>query len=157
MPQVSEVVNENDILVGHSLENDLCALKIRHDRVVDTAVLYLDLELSRKVSKEPRNCVPCQRVALSSRRFPLAVALLKIPLQGSYRTLYPDLRLRPLIRRGCTRRHGPSPRQGQVRLLFVRQGREGSRGRGRERRHRGEGGGEGGRTSLLGDREERAT
>ena len=28
------------ILVGHSMENDLLALKISHDLVIDTAVLY---------------------------------------------------------------------------------------------------------------------
>ncbi|XP_022974960.1 small RNA degrading nuclease 5-like [Cucurbita maxima] len=34
------LVHKETVLVGHSLENDLMALKISHDRVVDTAVLY---------------------------------------------------------------------------------------------------------------------
>lgn len=34
------LVNKETILVGHSLENDLLALKINHDLVIDTAILY---------------------------------------------------------------------------------------------------------------------
>ncbi|KAH6759147.1 Polynucleotidyl transferase [Perilla frutescens var. frutescens] len=35
-----ELVNKETILVGHSLENDLLALRINHDLVIDTAILY---------------------------------------------------------------------------------------------------------------------
>ncbi|KAK4273945.1 hypothetical protein QN277_017244 [Acacia crassicarpa] len=35
-----KLVYQETILVGHSLENDLLALKISHDLVIDTAVLY---------------------------------------------------------------------------------------------------------------------
>ncbi|KJH39892.1 exonuclease [Dictyocaulus viviparus] len=35
-----EVVNSNTILIGHGLENDLKALRIVHDAVVDTSVLF---------------------------------------------------------------------------------------------------------------------
>jgi len=35
-----KMVYKETILVGHSLENDLLALKISHDLVIDTAVLY---------------------------------------------------------------------------------------------------------------------
>lgn len=35
-----KIVYKETILVGHSLENDLLALKISHDLVIDTAVLY---------------------------------------------------------------------------------------------------------------------
>uniref|UniRef100_A0A1I7X2D1 Exonuclease domain-containing protein n=1 Tax=Heterorhabditis bacteriophora TaxID=37862 RepID=A0A1I7X2D1_HETBA len=35
-----ELVNERTILIGHSLESDLKALRIVHNRVVDTAVVY---------------------------------------------------------------------------------------------------------------------
>lgn len=35
-----QLVNKETILVGHSLENDLLALKINHDLVIDTAILY---------------------------------------------------------------------------------------------------------------------
>lgn len=35
-----QLVSKETILVGHSLENDLLALKIHHDVVIDTAVLY---------------------------------------------------------------------------------------------------------------------
>lgn len=34
------LVNKETILVGHSLENDLLALKMNHDLVIDTAILY---------------------------------------------------------------------------------------------------------------------
>jgi len=34
------VVSSDDILCGHSLENDLKALKIVHTRVIDTSLLY---------------------------------------------------------------------------------------------------------------------
>ncbi|PIN13014.1 3'-5' exonuclease [Handroanthus impetiginosus] len=34
------VVSKETILIGHSLENDLLALKICHDLVIDTAILY---------------------------------------------------------------------------------------------------------------------
>ncbi|KAL8481866.1 hypothetical protein ACS0TY_028131 [Phlomoides rotata] len=34
------LVHKETILVGHSLENDLLALKIHHDLVIDTAILY---------------------------------------------------------------------------------------------------------------------
>lgn len=34
------LVHEETILVGHSLENDLLALRISHKSVIDTAVLY---------------------------------------------------------------------------------------------------------------------
>ncbi|EGW35160.1 uncharacterized protein SPAPADRAFT_58364 [Spathaspora passalidarum NRRL Y-27907] len=33
-------ISANDILVGHSLESDLEVLKIKHNRVVDTAIVY---------------------------------------------------------------------------------------------------------------------
>ncbi|KAK6735442.1 hypothetical protein RB195_018572 [Necator americanus] len=35
-----EMVNEKSILIGHSLESDLKAMRIRHERVVDTAVVF---------------------------------------------------------------------------------------------------------------------
>lgn len=35
-----KLVYKETILVGHSVENDLLALKISHNRVIDTAVLY---------------------------------------------------------------------------------------------------------------------
>lgn len=34
------LLSENDIIVGHSLQNDLWALRLVHDHVVDTAVLF---------------------------------------------------------------------------------------------------------------------
>lgn len=34
------MVYKETILVGHSLENDLLALKISHESVIDTALLY---------------------------------------------------------------------------------------------------------------------
>lgn len=35
-----KIVHKETILVGHSLENDLLALKILHNLVIDTAILY---------------------------------------------------------------------------------------------------------------------
>uniref|UniRef100_A0A7C9EMB8 Exonuclease domain-containing protein n=1 Tax=Opuntia streptacantha TaxID=393608 RepID=A0A7C9EMB8_OPUST len=35
-----KLVFKETILIGHSLENDLLALKISHDLVIDTAILY---------------------------------------------------------------------------------------------------------------------
>lgn len=35
-----EIITPNTIIIGHSLENDLHSLKIVHDKVVDTALLY---------------------------------------------------------------------------------------------------------------------
>lgn len=35
-----KLVHNDSILVGHSLENDLLALKISHDMIIDTSVLY---------------------------------------------------------------------------------------------------------------------
>ncbi|URD93967.1 EXOIII [Musa troglodytarum] len=47
-----ELVHKETILVGHSLENDFLALKISHDLVIDTAILY----------KHPRGA--CYKIAL---------------------------------------------------------------------------------------------
>jgi hypothetical protein len=38
------LLRPHDVLVGHSLENDLHALRLVHDRVVDSAVLFMDDE-----------------------------------------------------------------------------------------------------------------
>ncbi|KAG8747142.1 hypothetical protein FRC10_002191 [Ceratobasidium sp. 414] len=35
-----EIIDENTILLGHSLENDLRALKLAHPRCIDTSVIY---------------------------------------------------------------------------------------------------------------------
>lgn len=37
---ILNLVSEDDILIGHSFENDLNALKIRHPKIVDTSVIY---------------------------------------------------------------------------------------------------------------------
>jgi DNA polymerase III epsilon subunit-like protein len=37
---IVQLLQEDDVIVGHSLENDLRALHLVHDRVVDTAVLF---------------------------------------------------------------------------------------------------------------------
>ncbi|KAJ8493924.1 hypothetical protein OPV22_015645 [Ensete ventricosum] len=47
-----KLVHKETILVGHSLENDLLALKISHELVIDTAILY----------KHPRGA--CYKIAL---------------------------------------------------------------------------------------------
>ncbi|AET39336.1 RNA exonuclease Ecym_4272 [Eremothecium cymbalariae DBVPG len=35
-----KMINENSILIGHGLENDLNVLRIIHDKIIDTAILY---------------------------------------------------------------------------------------------------------------------
>ncbi|KAM3238259.1 small RNA degrading nuclease 5 [Capsicum annuum] len=52
-----KLVHKETILVGHSLENDLLALKISHSLVIDTAVLY----------KHPRGTYKAALRVLSSR------------------------------------------------------------------------------------------
>lgn len=37
---ICNTISSNDIMIGHSLENDLEALKIRHPIIIDTAVIY---------------------------------------------------------------------------------------------------------------------
>lgn len=39
--QLNKIIFKDTILIGHSLENDLNALKIVHDKVIDTSVLYM--------------------------------------------------------------------------------------------------------------------
>ncbi|KAG0659836.1 RNA exonuclease 3, partial [Maudiozyma exigua] len=38
----SDLINRNSILIGHGLENDLNVMRIIHDRIIDTAILYSD-------------------------------------------------------------------------------------------------------------------
>ncbi|SCM13027.1 exoribonuclease, putative [Plasmodium chabaudi adami] len=38
--ELKNIFNNKSILVGHSLENDLHALKIKHDYIIDTSVIY---------------------------------------------------------------------------------------------------------------------
>ena len=54
-----KLVYKETILVGHSLENDLLALKISHDLVIDTAVLY----------KHPRGASYKTALRVLTRRF----------------------------------------------------------------------------------------
>ena len=44
------LIRKEDLLVGHSLENDLYALRIIHDKIVDTALLFRNENDSRKYS-----------------------------------------------------------------------------------------------------------
>lgn len=37
---ICQLISSTDIMIGHSLENDLDALKIRHPRIIDTAVTF---------------------------------------------------------------------------------------------------------------------
>lgn len=50
--KLCELCSSNTILIGHSLDNDLRALKICHDKIIDTSVLYkttLTTKISLKV------------------------------------------------------------------------------------------------------------
>ncbi len=55
------ILNRCDILVGHSLENDLLALRLVHDQVVDTAMLFR--------SKKGRKHCKLAAMACSSHQF----------------------------------------------------------------------------------------
>lgn len=44
-------VDENTILVGHSLHHDLCPLRIQHDKIVDSAILASDTVFGRQEGK----------------------------------------------------------------------------------------------------------
>lgn len=37
---ILKIVNSNDILVGHSLQSDLNVLKLRHPKIIDTAIIF---------------------------------------------------------------------------------------------------------------------
>ena len=43
-----QFMDSSTILVGHSLENDLRAMKLVHSRVIDTAVLFMNKKKGRK-------------------------------------------------------------------------------------------------------------
>ncbi|CAL5206605.1 unnamed protein product [Lathyrus oleraceus] len=57
--EFQKLVYQETILVGHSLENDLLALKISHDLIIDTAVLY----------KHPRGSSHKSALRFLTRRF----------------------------------------------------------------------------------------
>ena len=38
---LGKIMDSDTILVGHSLENDLNAMKVIHERVIDTSVLFM--------------------------------------------------------------------------------------------------------------------
>jgi RNA exonuclease 1 len=43
---------QHDIFIGHSLENDLIALRLIHKRVIDTSILFFDAPAGKKISLE---------------------------------------------------------------------------------------------------------
>lgn len=47
---ILRVVGAEDVLVGHSLENDLKALKVVHLRCLDTALMYPHPKKGRRSS-----------------------------------------------------------------------------------------------------------
>lgn len=38
--EILQIINSNDILVGHSLQSDFKVLKLRHPKVIDTAIIF---------------------------------------------------------------------------------------------------------------------
>ncbi|KAL2894147.1 Small RNA degrading nuclease 5 [Bienertia sinuspersici] len=83
-----DLVYKETILIGHSLENDLLALKISHDLVIDTAVLYkhprggsyksaLRVLARRFLSKEIQDSA-CGHDSIEDARTAMELALLKI-------------------------------------------------------------------------------
>ncbi len=59
------MIDENDIRVGHSLENDLRALRIVHGKIIDTAVLFRGRN-GRKFSLKHLYSVLLQRKIVST-------------------------------------------------------------------------------------------
>ncbi|KAK6090417.1 hypothetical protein P3W45_000514 [Vairimorpha bombi] len=47
--EIQEIIGKNTTILGHGLENDLTALGMYHDRIIDTSYLFLSTE-SRRVS-----------------------------------------------------------------------------------------------------------
>lgn len=83
-----KLVYKETILIGHSLENDLLALKVSHDLVIDTAVLYkhprggsyktaLRVLARRFLSKEIQNS-ECGHDSIEDARTAMELAFLKI-------------------------------------------------------------------------------
>ena len=54
------LIDKNDIIIGHSLENDLRALRLVHDKVVDTSVIFRKAN-DRKLSLRHLSNVLLQR------------------------------------------------------------------------------------------------
>jgi RNA exonuclease 1 len=89
------LVYKETILVGHSLENDLTALQISHDLIIDTAVLYKynrgarDIKIALRVlakkylSREIQN-TGSGHDSVEDARAALDLALLKIKYGKSY-------------------------------------------------------------------------
>lgn len=53
-------LNSSDIILGHGLENDLTALRLKHSKIIDTAVLFLDPVSQKKRSLERLVALNCQ-------------------------------------------------------------------------------------------------
>jgi hypothetical protein len=55
LPQVQQrllqMLSSNTIIVGHSLENDLKALKLLHSRVIDTALLFPHAQVGKEMKE----------------------------------------------------------------------------------------------------------
>lgn len=47
---ISAQINKQTVLVGHGLENDLIAMRLIHDRIVDTSILYPDFNPKYKTA-----------------------------------------------------------------------------------------------------------
>lgn len=83
-----KLVHKETILIGHSLENDLLALKVSHDLVIDTAVLYKHPRggsyktalrvLARKFLSKQIQDSECGHDSIEDARTAMELALLKI-------------------------------------------------------------------------------
>ncbi|KAK6455512.1 ribonuclease H-like domain-containing protein [Scheffersomyces xylosifermentans] len=40
LSQLGDIIDENTILVGHGLENDMNAMRLIHEKIIDTSILY---------------------------------------------------------------------------------------------------------------------
>lgn len=48
----ASVVHSNTVLVGHALEHDIYALKLRHDKIIDTALLYPVIDITGRINED---------------------------------------------------------------------------------------------------------
>jgi hypothetical protein len=92
--RILEIIGEDEpILVGHSLENDLNAIKLIHHRVIDTAVIfphqqppykcslkYLAKKHLSKIIQQVEVLVQCLSISKQCyRRVTIAVSMLRLP------------------------------------------------------------------------------
>merc|ERR1719319_1123993 len=62
--EIFALIDRETTLVGHSLENDFKALKLIHPKVVDSAVVYIGMEIQQQDTKQGHDSAEDARAAL---------------------------------------------------------------------------------------------